>query len=268
MESSNVRRVRSAETLATAALMAAVSPLLGGANGCGPVFSNTPAPDMTGVWDVAYENDLDVVIRLGGSVYTATVGAQGGVVVIDHDGQPITFDLDCDRPEVICPSEVWPAYVTVRQDDPYYPHRIWVTIPQQHCSGLIVPADPSECGPGTLNEACEDVCEGAIVTTETETFGVIDEPGQSFDLLLGGGVATNGINCALLAWSAAHADLVTTGSADTDDWEAHAMLDGEVVAGYAGACLWAGDPDGDAQLEALVLGASVELRTAFSGEKR
>jgi hypothetical protein len=241
---------------------------MGAKGSCGgsPVFSMTEAPDMTGAWDVVYEDQIGVRVTIGGAVYDAMV-VEGGTVTIDHEGTPITFDLDCARPEVICPSETWQDMVSIRQDDPTYPHRIYVNIPKQECTGMLVDPDPAECGTGTLNEECEQVCDGEIRTVDREAFGVINEPGDHFDVLLGAGVATNGVNCALLAVSHAGGDLVTSGSATGMDWEASSVSDGVVTIAYAGGCLWAGDPDDDGTLEALVIGASLEFTVGFTAQK-
>lgn len=245
-------------------------PVLMGAKGqgCnGTAFSTSPAPDMTGTWDVSYDDRLDVEITLGGVTHTAELGTQGGAVTIDHEGQPITFDLDCAREDVVCPSEVWPSEVDFRQDDPNYPHRVWMLVTKQECSGNMVSPDPSECGEGTTNPDCEQVCDGVVETVTNEAFGTIDEPGESFDLGLGLGAASNGINCALLGGSYAEGDLETTGSAEDEDWEAVATT-GDVVAVYAGGCLWAGDPNMDGETEALVIGAKVRFATGFAATKR
>lgn len=242
--------------------------LLMGAQGDGcAVNSTSPAPDVNGVWEVTYDDQLDVEVTIGGSVYTAELGAAGGVVRITHDGQPLEFDLDCERPDILCPSEAWPETVTAEQRDAVYPHRMIVTLPQQTCTGALVAPDPAECGAGTLNPDCDDVCTGDVVVTERETFGVIGESGETFRLYLGGGIATNGINCALLGWSVADAHLDTVGSAADGDWAATGMSAGLVEIGYAGGCLWAGDPDMDGDLEALVLGASIKFTTGFTATR-
>ena len=256
--------------LAGVAALLATAPLtMGAKGGCGdsPVFSMTPAPNVAGEWAIAYDDSLAVEITIGGAVYTEEIGLNGGSFTIDHDGMPLTFDLDCEREEVVCPSETWPEAVTVTQRSAEYPHRMWVNIPRQTCGGMLVDADPAECGAGTNNPDCAAVCDGEIITTESEHFGVIDEPGEKLDLLLGAGVATNGVNCAMLGVSSAHADLVTTGSAETEDWRADQMTNGKVVVAYAGGCLWAGDPDMGGTLEALVLSASVKFETGFTGSR-
>ena len=260
---------RIARRLACVLLVAGLAPLaMGARGGCGgPLTSTDPAPDVGGRWAVAYDDTLAVEVRIGGAVYDAELPPEGGQVHIDHGGLAIDFALDCARPEVVCPSEAWPAEVIASQRESQYPHRMWVTIPKQECSGSMRDPEANECGEGTLNPECAPICDGEIVTVERDTFGLIDEAGESFDLLLGGGVATNGVNCVLLGISSAHADLVSTGSADTDDWVAQQMTNGEVIAAYGGGCLWAGDPDMNEELEALVLGASVTFTTGFTAER-
>ncbi len=133
--------------------------------------------------------------------------------------------------------------------------------------GRWSPRTRSTCGAGTNNPDCDLVCDGAIQVSEQQRFGVIGENGDSFRLYLGAGVVTNGINCALLGVSLADANLVNSGSEANDNWVAEQMVDGLVTVGYAGGCLWAGDTNMDGNLEALVLGASVEFTTGFTGER-
>lgn len=262
-------RLKLRNPLAVVALAAAF-PVLGGArgDGCGgTVNSRSPAPDVNGVWSIQYDDTFDVEITLGGAVHHHTIGSRGGAVTIEHDGRPLTFDLDCERPEVVCPSEVWPRTVTLSQRNAEFPHRMFATLPFQTCEGRLVEPAPADCGPDTLNADCQDVCDGDVTVKNAERFGVIDEAGRSFELLLGAGVASNGINCALLGASVARADLITTGDPEDGTWRARAM-DGEVVTAYAGGCLWAGDPDDDGTLEAIVIGASIKLTTGFDGSRQ
>lgn len=264
-----VQLVSPLRRVALAALIAPPLLLTMAAQGDGcAANSKSEVPDVTGRWDIAYDDAIDVTIKIGGAVYKETVGASGGAVTIDHQGQPFTFDLDCARPEIVCPSEAWPAQVSVRQDNAHFQHRMIVTLPMQTCSGeLVQPAPGVACGLGTDNPECEPVCEGDVVIENKEAFGAIGETGETFRLFLGAGIATNGINCALLAASVADANLETVQSRG-GVWEAVAMNAGQVTTAYAGACLWAGDPDADGNLEALVLSASVELQTGFAGTKR
>lgn len=246
----------------------AMAPMLGGADGCSNAFSESPAPDMTGTWDVSYDDRLDVTVTIGGATYTEELGPQGGTLTIDHGGRPFTFDLDCTRPEVVCPSEVWPSEVGFRQNDDRYPHRIWLQIPQQSCTGRLIDPDPSECGASTNNPDCEQVCNGEVTTRTAEAFGTIDEPGERWRVGLGASFTSNGINCVLLGTSVADGALETRGNADDPEtWEAVGSV-GDVITTYGGGCLWAGDPDMDGELEALVLSAQVRFATGFDASKR
>ncbi len=220
------------------AATALLAPLLTGAEGgCGALNSRSDAPNAAGEWALSYDDTLAVTIKIGGAVHTAEVGTEGGAVTIDHEGKPITFDLDCAREEIVCPSEVWPEQVRITHRNPKFPHRMFIG------------------------------WETGESKEWRDHFALINEAGDHFQMLLGAGVASNGVNCALLGLSAAEVDLVTTGDPEEGTWSATAMENGEVAVGYAGGCLWAGDPDGDGELEAVVLGASIEMRTGFSGSR-
>jgi hypothetical protein len=246
--------------------LVATLPFTMGAKGCA-ASSTEPAPAVAGHWNVTYADTMEIDVTIGGSVYHKSLPGGGGTFVIDHGGKPFMFDIDCSRPDVVCPSEVWPATVAIDQRDPTFPHRMWVAIPVQKCSGNLVAPKAAECGKGTLNPDCDPVCDGTMTTTTADAFGVINNEGNAFDLLLGAGVASNGLNCALLGLSVAHADLVSTGSSATKDWTAEAMQNGTVKTGYAGGCLWIGDPNMDGTLQALAIGASVVITTPFSAAR-
>lgn len=213
------------------------------APGCGgPLASMAPAPDVTGKWAVRYGDTMEVDVTLGGKAYHQSLGPDGGRFSITHEGQPFSFDIDCSRPEVVCPQEVWPAEVTIDQREAAYPHRMWVTIPTQSCSGALVAPARGTCGAGTANPDCKPVCSGTVTTRSADAFGLIADDGQSFGLLLGAGAASNGVNCAMLGVSGASATLVSTGSPATADWTARSMTGGKIATGYAGGCLWVSDP--------------------------
>tara|TARA_R110002096_G_scaffold171490_6_gene344551 strand:+ start:10064 stop:10903 length:840 start_codon:yes stop_codon:yes gene_type:complete len=250
------------------ALLLSLLPLSVAAKGDGCASSSqSDAPDVQGEWNVTYDDALDVTIRIGGEVYDQQLGSAGGVINVTHNGQLLSFDLDCARPEVVCPSEAWPASIQIEQRNVQFEHRMIATLPQQSCSGELVTPSADDCGEGSYNPDCALVCDGAVTVDERETFGVIGESGESFRLYLGAGIATNGVNCALLGISLADATLENEGDPASEEWRSIGMSAGLVTVGYAGACLWAGDPDMDQELEALVLGASVEFRTGFTGER-
>jgi hypothetical protein len=247
-------------------LMVMGLPLVMGAQGDGCAAGSTsPAPDVQGTWDVSYDDTIGVEVKIGGAVYDSQLGAGGGSFTIDHDGKPYTFDLDCTRPDIVCPSEAWPSQVVVEQRDVQHQHQMVVDLPQAKCSGSLSEPAPGTCGSGTNNPNCDLVCDGDVTVETAQAFGVIGEAGDSFRLYLGAGIVTNGINCAMLGYSVADADLVTTGKSGST-WEATAMNAGLVTIGYAGACVFAGTMDSTTQ--AALVGAEVKFTTGFTGTKQ
>jgi len=229
--------------------------------GCGAV-STSPAPDFTGTWDVTYADNYDVTINLGGAIYTEEIGLAGGVITIDHEGQPLMFDLDCSLEAIVCPSEVLPASVEMAHDNEDFPHQVYMTIPGTRCMTEPVDADPMECGEGTANPECAPICEGEVVVEDVRVFGVIDEPGEQLEALLGAGATSNGVNCALLSLSTLTADITSTGTAEGEDWTATAV-DGQITTAYAGGCVWVAETV-DMELEGIAVGATIEITTDFS----
>jgi hypothetical protein len=144
-------------------------------------------------------------------------------------------------------------------------HQIVVDLPTAQCDRTLTQPAPGTCGAGTSNPNCDLVCGGDITLHTNPAFGVIGESGDSFRLYLGGGVVTNGINCAMLGYSVADASLVTSGKA-AGHWEASAMQAGLVTIGYAGPCLFAG-PAPDGTTRALLAAAELKLTTGFTGTK-
>ncbi|MEO8554640.1 MAG: hypothetical protein ABI678_31905, partial [Kofleriaceae bacterium] len=173
-------------------------------------------------------------------------------------------DLDCARADVVCPGEAWPNQVVIEQRDVMKQHQMVVDLPAAKCDGALTQPTPGTCGTGTSNPNCDLVCGGNITVQTSEAFGVIGETGDTFRLYLGGGVVTNGINCAMLGYSLADATLDTEGE-NTASWEATAMSAGLVTIGYSGACLFAGTMNGTNQ--ALLVGAEVKFTTGFTGTR-
>ena len=249
------------------ALFTAALPFAMGAQGDGcAANSQSPAPDVRGTWGITYDDTIGVEVKIGGAVYNAELGAAGGSFTINHDGQPYTFNLDCARADVVCPSEAWPKSVVIEQRNVNAQHQMIVNLPQQSCMGTLTKPEPGTCGAGTSNPNCDLVCNGGVTVKTTEHWGVIGETGETFRLYLGGGIVTNGINCAMLGYSLADADLDNVGSAQSGDWEATGMSAGLVTIGYAGACLFAGTMDG--QTAAVLVGAEVKFTTGFTGTKQ
>jgi len=241
--------------------------MLAGAQGDGcAAGSKSPAPDVRGTWAIAYDNSIGIEVKIGGAVYNAELGAGGGQFTINHNGTPYTFDLDCSRPDIVCPGEAWPNQVIVEQRDVMYQHQMVVDLPSAQCDGALTQPAPGTCGAGTSNPNCDLICGGNVTVSTAEAFGVIGEAGDSFRLYLGAGIVTNGINCAMLGYSVADANLATTGSASGGNWEATAMNAGLVTIGYAGGCLFVG-PAPDGQTQALLAAAEIKFTTGFTGTK-
>jgi len=239
-------------------------PLMMGAAGDGCAADSTsPAPDVRGTWAITYDDTIGVEVTIDGATYDAQLGAGGGQFTITHDGTPYTFDLDCSRPDVVCPSAAWPNQVVVDQRDSMHQHQMVVSLPQAQCQGSLVEPAPGSCGDGTSNPNCDLVCDGDIDVSTQQAFGVIGEDGDSFRLYLGGGIVTNGVNCAMLGYSVADADLTTTKTSSS--WEASAMTSGVVTIGYSGACLFVGSADGNTA--ALLAAAELKFTTGFTGTK-
>ena len=124
--------------------------LLGADNGggCGSFSSKSPAPNVTGSWAITYGTTMEVDVKVGGSVYHQSLAPNGGSFTFTHQGAPFSFNIDCTRPEVVCPSEVWPTQVAIDQRDATYQHRMWVLLRHlgvQHldsfrCSALLISA--------------------------------------------------------------------------------------------------------------------------------
>ena len=253
------------KTLRLAFLALPTLPLVMGAAGDGcAANSTTVAPDVRGTWAITYDNTLGIEVKLGGAYYHAELGANGGAFTINHTGQPYTFNLDCARADVVCPSEAWPSRVLIEQRDVNHQHQMVVNLPQQSCTGALSQPEPGTCGAGTSNPNCDLICEGGVTVATTQHWGVIGESGESFQLYIGGGIVTNGITCAMLGYSLADADLDNVGD-PTMNWEATGMSAGVVTIGYAGACLFAGTIND--QNQALLVAAELKFTTGFTGTK-
>ena len=74
-------------------------------------LSQTDSPDASGRWNVEYGDTLAIEVEIGGATYTDKTGLQGGKIELTHTGQPVTLDLDCSDPDIVCPSEQYPETV-------------------------------------------------------------------------------------------------------------------------------------------------------------
>ncbi|MBL8955053.1 MAG: hypothetical protein JNK82_30030 [Myxococcaceae bacterium] len=88
---------------------------------CGP---EVPGPgeedprDVTGNYDLTYDDSLHMQLNIGGAVREVTQQGYGGVADFGtYNGQPVRLDLTqfCAKPEVKCPSEQFWAKVAIDQ---------------------------------------------------------------------------------------------------------------------------------------------------------
>jgi len=226
-------------------LMIGVAPFLM-APSCGGGGGNTDnVPDVGGTWALTFADDLSVEIDIGGMVYNPTLAGGSDTVTVTHDGQPVSYTVDCARDLVVCPSELLPATVMLVQ-------------PRTDPRSIQLQVTESECRGG---EVTEGMCTGTLVERTTTREGVISEDGRSFTVVLGGGAVVAG-SCALLTISLADGDFTTSGAPGM--LNADAITNGTPTAAFGGGCRLVGMADLDPGLEAAAAGASVQLSSSFT----
>jgi hypothetical protein len=93
----------------------ALCALLASLLGCGKGLAGGLAPDFAGTWDVTYDDSMQVEFKLDEQMMSARVDEQGGQVAVRDAGLTLDFEVDCTRPELVCPSEVWPRELVLGQ---------------------------------------------------------------------------------------------------------------------------------------------------------
>ncbi|MEY4511672.1 MAG: hypothetical protein RLZZ450_3794 [Pseudomonadota bacterium] len=83
--------------------------------GCGKGIAGGLAPDFAGLWDVTYDDSIEVEFTLGEQQISARVDEVGGQVSVRDAGVALDLEIDCTRPELVCPSEVWPRELTLKK---------------------------------------------------------------------------------------------------------------------------------------------------------
>lgn len=277
-----MKKVRLVTTLVVLALAA----VFGMAPGrCGMAaegfFSDLPAPDVRGTWEVTYDDQVDVEIDLGGALYVGTITGASGSVGFTHDGTPLALDLDCDDPLVTCPSELFPAEVLLEQrrfQDA--PHQVHMVVSDQECDGVMRLPDPNlgECGGETGVDCTDEICDGDVIEVDKVALGSISNPVPPQPLLgstpyyaigiaLSGGIAIPTANCILVGGSFADADIEYDGTYDPEEptMDAHTLASGVITVIYRGGCFWGA---ADAQVAGVaLLGAEIRLTTGFTASK-
>lgn len=225
--------------LLTLLLAAAALCLLRGAaseGGCGQGLDNRPGEPGIEVggkdgaaWKVEYSDTIQVkVTGAGGAVVTHNLTVAGGGL-FDVEGQQIDLGKLCEREDVACPQEVFPAEVKMTQPGDQL-HLLYVNFNAE----------------GPLGEL-----------KETTLLGNVDSD-DDFSIALGiGAAAAPGLPCALLSVSYATGHI----EGDGGDPPRGTSLTGDIVTGYAGGCVLLGSGGGAG------VGVSVELRVPFSATR-
>ncbi len=272
-------------------LLLLLLPVIMGQDRCGRsargFFSDDPAPFMEGTWDVTYDNQISVEIDLGGgAVYYGAVSGAGGHVAFVHDGEPVELDLDCSRPWVVCPSDVWTDTVEFLQ--PRFderPHQVQMLVREQECLNPRMPmVEEGECSldPDDNLPCNVEICDPEdVVTTTVSRLASIsdpyplnpahgDRPEYTIGIWLSGGFVVPAANCLLMGASYADADIVYSGHYEPDPesptmYATH-LEDGLITIVLSGACFWGAYTGTD--LGAVLLGARVEINTGFTASIR
>lgn len=245
-------------------------------------FSGNPAPDVRGEWDVTYEDSIEVTIDIGGEIRTGSIFGTTNTIEFEYDGEDYVFELDCDEPAVVCPSEIFPESITLEQRNfEDQPHQVRMPVNETTCAGRSSTPDESagECGGETGISCEEEICDGMMIERESNHTGSISDPtadvGDTPEFILGislGGIVTgfstgNGV-CVGLAASEADAIIDYDGTYDpeSNNMTATDLVDGEINLIFAGGCLIGVVEGGTAA--AAIAGASVTLTTGFTASKR
>lgn len=104
-------RVAGVRLLAGLCLLAVLASL----SGCGKGIAGGLTPDFAGVWDVTYDDAVEVAFTLGEQHVSSRVDEVGGQVSVRDAGVALDLEVDCTRPELVCPSEVWPRELSLRK---------------------------------------------------------------------------------------------------------------------------------------------------------
>jgi hypothetical protein len=74
--------------------------------GCERSMALALRPDLSATWDVMHDDVIDVELRLHGDVHRTRISRSGGRVVFHDAGAMLELDIDCSRPELVCPGEL------------------------------------------------------------------------------------------------------------------------------------------------------------------
>jgi len=223
-----------------------------------------PASDVSGNYDLTWDNLLQLKLKVGGAVHETTATSEGETVTFQGasaGGQPVTLDLNafCGRDEVQCPSETLWSKVSISQP------KLTSNVPNSHVLNVI-------------NDSVHDLPQGDHAEVRA---GWVDQD-DNFLLVLGAGGRAGGQQgvggCALLALSVAggrfshegetieepaaldagevtaEAGVPTATVTWPEDAPVDGMQEGQMAVGYLGGCAFG----------PILVGAALEIRTGFT----
>lgn len=207
----------------------------GDKGGCGGGLDNRvgePGLELGGAagadWDVRYGDGLQVLVKNGGVVVSSQALSLATGGSFDLAGAKIELRELCERGDIACPEDVFPARVRMTQPGSQL-HLLYVTF--------------NKTGP--LGEL-----------TQATLLGNVDSD-HDFSIALGVGAAGVG-SCGLLKVSYATGSIVD----DAADPPRGSELSGEIVTAYSGGCIALG------QQASAAAGLTVELRLPFSAKRQ
>jgi hypothetical protein len=140
-------------------------------SGCDLASASWSRPDVTGTWDLTYDDYLELEVHVGDDVHRQRVSSSGGTLRARLGGKEIYATVACALSEVLCPNELWPHQLTLN-------NRIGQVDGERFSIWLQ----------GEGQGACR-LGPGSLALAELETVG---EPGESYEatMLSGGKITT------------------------------------------------------------------------------
>jgi hypothetical protein len=83
------------------------------AGGCDKSHALGVRPDLSATWDVMQDDVIRVQVLYEGQVHEARVPASGGTVAFQDAGTLSEIAIDCERPELTCPTELLTSELTL-----------------------------------------------------------------------------------------------------------------------------------------------------------
>ncbi|MDP2309823.1 MAG: hypothetical protein Q8P18_27640 [Pseudomonadota bacterium] len=208
--------------------------------------------DVRGVYAVTWSDELTIRLDIGGAVQEVTAGVDEVVTFNAPDGSPLELDLGayCADPNVLCPSEAWPAEVAINQDNPtvqsdLHTLRAWDALAPAAVVGGAVDHrnDQLLFGLDSASGGSES-CAALAISLAGGTFYYPSAPGDTGgDTGADTGADTGvGAGADVLLGGVAAAEGGTTG-----------IVDGRVAVGWLGVCAWSG----------LAVAATLSVETGY-----